>query len=499
MLVWGYSSLRDWTTLERVGTLIVAMPASSLRDPAGLPQELMTLAVRVRRGMVDHMVAYSGHCQVQIQDADDAAAASRALRAVIEDLESLPHPDEPGGSAPSFLSVEPDTEGGPMLVVDMHDLDELMPTVLDLVKRRLAEAGVKNAVVGWPHTAWPAERGEDRQRWDSSRADRPVGWYRVIDGELHLVEGLRDQIPRDQVPAAVILRVFAAPAASVDGAVAVPDAWMAEGTRWVTRDLHGTEWIWVSSELGDQFRIPASSAIPFLEAHRRKYKQCHLVSGRLDGRVRAVNAAFSKGSANIAIATGGPATSRDEMVEAAEELIAVARRVASTAAYAYLTMLPTFGRFWEPIPTTSEWSEVTARPERDALADAPTELVAKYAKEYCGGVPRGARTTLVSLLCDEFIFDAHPYQVLGPGHMRRLGQTPPGSRDLGGGRMELQLGDLRSWLPIRPADHMTRRWWVGLDLSPAGTELQANGRSALARCLLMADEACALRDKRYSL
>lgn len=448
------------------------------------------MAVKVRRGMLDHMVAYSGQCEVQIQEADDLEAACAALEAAANDLEFLPSPDEPTMAAPSYVRVEPDAEGGPMLVIDMHDLGELMPTVLDIVKRCLEESGVQQAVVGWPERGlWPASRREDCQRWVAN--DRgAVGWCRVVEGEFHLDPALKDRIPRDHVPAAVILRVFAMPARG-DALAEVPNDWLVVATNWVTRNSERSDSLWVGSGL-DEFRIPTSTALQFLEAHRRKRQQCHVVSGDVDGRVRAVNAVFVKESPNIAIAGGGPATTRDEMVHIAEELIGVAQRLAPTAAYAYITMLPTFSDFWGEIPGV-EWSEVTTPPARGPIKGVPAELVAKFSTEYCGGVRYGARPAIASTLCDEFVFDAFPYQILSPGHLDRLGEVPPDTEPLGARRAGLRLGELHSWLPIRPEDHLSRPWWLHLDLSAEGERLRDEGRRLLARCLLMNDEAYAIR------
>src|SRR5437660_1163262 len=62
----------------------------------------------------------------------------------------------------------------------------------------------------------------------------------------------------------------------------------------------------------------------------------------------------------------------------------------------------------------------------------------------------GAQSGSVYHLCDELLFDAYPYQIIGPGHLRRLGGSPPGSAGLPGGRMEYAAGDLRDWLPSSP-------------------------------------------------
>lgn len=65
----------------------------------------------------------------------------------------------------------------------------------------------------------------------------------------------------------------------------------------------------------------------------------------------------------------------------------------------------------------------------------------------------GASPTLVERCCDEIVIDAFPYQVLGPGHLARLGQSEAGDgpllrsgKQLEGGRVGLRLGEPRAWL-----------------------------------------------------
>lgn len=381
------------------------------------------MGIRVRRGMLAHMVgAHSGHCRVQVQDADDFERVTNALRAARDDVYGIAHPDEPTMPAPNFVEVDADAEGGPVLVFDMHDLDELMPTVLKHVKRRLIEAGVREAVIGWPELRWPAEADEERQRWEGGGpADRPDGWYRVKGGSLHAVEGLRDQVPRQQVARAVILRVFPMPPTSRGKPAEIPDNWLSTAADWITHDLTPKDRIWAS--YGDQFRLPSSAAQRFLKEHRRKASYTsHLVSGDIDNRIRAVNGSFGGGlMPNIAIAGGGPTTSDDDLVGIAQDLIAVARSFADQVGYAFITIDPTFGSFYDAT-AGSDWATQRVRLDRPVFEEA-----------FGGSAPppdtpmMGASPATLQSLCDEFVFDAFPYQVLSPRHLQRLGGVLPGS------------------------------------------------------------------------
>lgn len=70
---------------------------------------------------------------------------------------------------------------------------------------------------------------------------------------------------------------------------------------------------------------------------------------------------------------------------------------------------------------------------------------------------------------DEVAIDAFPFQVLGPGHLRRLGSLPE-ARPLVGGRVAWTLGALSEWTDDRRA-----------------TQLRALGRTMLAPILLDRD------------
>lgn len=85
-----------------------------------------------------------------------------------------------------------------------------------------------------------------------------------------------------------------------------------------------------------------------------------------------------------------------------------------------------------------------------------------------------AQPALVEDLCDELLFDAYPWQVLGPGHLARLDESLEGATPLAGGRMELAIGEVSEWLSLDP-EHRTT--------------VQEKARRLLAPCLISDDQA----------
>jgi hypothetical protein len=81
-------------------------------------------------------------------------------------------------------------------------------------------------------------------------------------------------------------------------------------------------------------------------------------------------------------------------------------------------------------------------------------------------------------LTDIQVLDAFWYQILGPGHMERLGSLP-GARDIGHGKVELVLGEPSDWVDPAKAE-----------------EIRSYGRSLLAPCFLSLEEARAILKQR---
>jgi hypothetical protein len=134
----------------------------------------------------------------------------------------------------------------------------------------------------------------------------------------------------------------------------------------------------------------------------------------------------------------------DETLAALERLKELARELAAELAHAYIAL--------------------------ESAASDPGHAV----KSSSGGYRRSSWRALggeapesMDELCDEFVFDAFHYQVLGPSHIQRLGAAPAGARPLQAGMVELTIGEPAEWLPLA----------------------RDEGRRALAPCLVREEEA----------
>ena len=90
------------------------------------------------------------------------------------------------------------------------------------------------------------------------------------------------------------------------------------------------------------------------------------------------------------------------------------------------------------------------------------------------------------------------YQVLGPGHLRRLGDLPAGIRSLDGGRAELGSATPRRGCLIRGS---RRRKPPRLSARAARRRdpgIESLGRMLLSDCLLTSDVALDLVRARYN-
>lgn len=85
------------------------------------------------------------------------------------------------------------------------------------------------------------------------------------------------------------------------------------------------------------------------------------------------------------------------------------------------------------------------------------------------------------------MIDAFPYQILGPGHLERLGSLPPGARALPAGRFELSIGASSDWL-VDPDAH--RRFeYASMIFGDVASHrnnprVQQRARDLLAPCLI---------------
>ncbi len=189
------------------------------------------------------------------------------------------------------------------------------------------------------------------------------------------------------------------------------------------------------------------------------------VAGDLRARLRGASAKFYAHVPSLVLAAGGPDAGDDELVAAMAALVEVARSLARGVGYAYVSVDATVG-------PSGRASAVTA-----------------------WGDEGGEHPESIELLCDEFVFDAFPYQVLGAGHLRRLGGLPPGARPLDNGRVELAVGEPRRWLLDDSGYHSLA--WRRITSHRRDPSLQEVGRQLLAPCLPRKGEASPVLQARW--
>jgi len=200
--------------------------------------------------------------------------------------------------------------------------------------------------------------------------------------------------------------------------------------------------------------VDLDKVLEFLESCKTQRTSATMVAGNLDRRIRGVRCSYrASPEPSLALAAGGPESGDEELLELFGALREIARRLES-AAYAFISLEPTFGAFDSNFHST--------------------ELV----------LAGGAEPMWVTYLCDELAFEAYPYQILSPGHLRRLGGPPPGASALDQGRVELSIDQPSSWLLNASAYEPRDRKWFELGSRRRDPEVQQRARAILAPCLL---------------
>ena len=390
------------------------MPVNCLRPCVGGKGGV--LAIRVARGVAEHIIKYPGSISLQVQGAADAEAAATALRLALEEIETLGR---------DFLSLDgdpltPNSIGGvamvpggpfiPSINAPMVPEPELA-RIPDIVARHLREAGVRDAVIALPPKSGPLDDIEHAAR-------------------------------------AVMLRLYPPRRTDSLKPPPLPGEWIEVAWRWLADHLVD-DVVNVRASLV-QFPVLAQDLADFA----RRYPEdgaSIMVNGDLGSRAWGVHL-----NVNLVLAFGGPQASDDELVAMAEELIAIARRLAPELDLAFIDIAERFGPF-STLSHGTSW--------------------------YSSG---GESPSFVEWVCDQLCFDGFPYQVLGPGHLARLaaaspdGSPPAKLRPLEAGRAELAVGELTSWLPG----------------NPERPRVLEEARRLLAPCLLRRGESKPLRDER---
>lgn len=192
----------------------------------------------------------------------------------------------------------------------------------------------------------------------------------------------------------------------------VPEEWLEVAIHWVRDGVAEGES--VRAAVGGIEFDTTIDAVPALWRTCREAKTSEAVVVGGDPRrcLRGANAMFFGYEQSLSLGGGGQNASDDELVATAEYFAGVARRLAPQVAQAFVT--------------------IDGNHSFHALSNLGPTLMS--------GVT-------LQMLCDEFLFDVFPWQVLGPGHVARQGGIPPGGRLLGGGRVELAVGTWQDWFP----------------------------------------------------
>lgn len=269
---------------------------------------------------------------------------------------------------------------------------------------------------------------------DALEAERmPASAAAVLD-----VDGLDDL---DRCRRAVVLRLFPSPAGD---AGRLDPAWIDVASEWVFGDQRPESVVRVRV-LGVEQSVPAAEAAGVLHGCAASRTWCDVVTGDLSSRVRTASISFG-GAPHVAIAGGGPKCDDDGLLARAALLWEVARELADECAYACIDF-------------------------EDSFADLGTGLSnADWVLE--GGAPPN---TVAGRLCDRYVPEAYPMQMLGPGHLERLRDARPDrewGRSLGADRTELVIGEPVDWLTT----------------SEVRIDVRADGWQMLVPVLLRADD-----------
>lgn len=164
------------------------------------------------------------------------------------------------------------------------------------------------------------------------------------------------------------------------------------------------------------------------------------------------------------LGAGGPAASDEDLVEAFAALVDIARGHASEVAHAFVSIEPVVGGLTTSHPPV-EWPRLG-----------------------------GESPDLVGRVVDELVFEAFPYQILGPGHLRRLRAPTRGAAPTrrAGGAVDRRAGQL----VVTPNAHEVKPLYADLGGRRRDPTVQHRARQLLADCLPRDGEGFALIKQR---
>lgn len=413
------------------------------------------MSIRIAAGTEKFFVDHSNRLAVQVQQASHQEVAAQALElAKLAIREELPtYEDAEVIRIPS----------GPFLHLEAGE-HRRRRSVLDIVALNLRALGIEDAVITCLPTRGPL-------------GDPAFGLFRI--------------------PRAVVCRLFPpSPETRDEKPPPVPAEWLRDAAAWLSEGLDDAYPLWGASRLVE-FPVAAGDAFRFLELQRQD-PRCDALAvaanprppdpptevpppppGTRSSPERIWNfweklvGRGLKGVAlrpyvpHLVLAQGGPDATDEELLAVVERFRDFCRSRAQEVGYAFVDICPNFGGF-AALNHPAEWSLI-------------------------GGDPSRA----LNAICDEVVFDAFAYQVLGAGHLARLGAMPAGAVPLGGGRFELAVASPTGWLIDPSVPPNPNSPWFDLSHTRRDTTVAEQGRRLLDRCLVRRDEATSVKNARW--
>lgn len=399
------------------------------------------VTITIARGVQARIRQSPDSIVIMVKEADDPKAATAGLAAAAAEIahldagwDSVPNLSPLDANSPQYVSEVLPSAYGPFVMIDGgHVPYRVLRTIPDIVARHLEVAGVTEATI-----ACPREGGPLINLFSASLAECP--------------------------PIAVTLHLYPPPPRRWNGRSLVPDGWLQEAAAWVATGMGDPQLVNVKV-VTIEFPLQPSDVAAFLGQIRNVEGEALVISGELGRRMRGASGWFIAAEPALTIGVGGPGLTDTDLLSAFWDLVDLARRLARDVGYAVVSFEPSADALHHSRPI-SDW-----------------EL-------------RGGEGDVIEM-CDEYVADGYPYQILGPGHLERLGGLPPGARPLEGGRVELVLGEPADWLIELPA----QGWWdwrTGEPIRRRDPEVQERSRKLLAPCLVRKGEIGRRRVKRLA-
>lgn len=336
----------------------------------------------------------------------------------------------------------------------------LLASALDSFRHSIFDIGNVSGNPDWPGPAWVSDvmqtpsscllmldLGEPPRAIAEeivSALARVLARHGVPEPSLRLAKSGGPFAKVQEVPNGVILRAYPAGGAT-EKVWPFDKGWIDEALKWI-----GPGDPVACSIISIEFSLSRQHARRFLEQQwvRKTTEQFGMFVGDVTDRVGVVKfftvpaARPAHRWANLFLAAGGPSLSGGDLIAPYRELIAIGRRLAERSHYVFIDFVPTL------VASTG------------SLHDAPWK--------YEGG----ASSELLDRVRDVLVFDGFPWQVIGPGHLQRLGSPPEGAVSIGNGKFELSVGEPEDWLRM-----------------PGAKGVRQRARELLAACLPRESEA----------